>query len=420
VTRPLLLLVLLVGGGACVDHPFTPRAGVPTLDDSGDDQFAAVSAGLEHTCALTEDGSAYCWGSNEYGQLGAVSDTTCAREDRRIACSLRPIPVSGGLQFQKISAGGVHTCALATDARIYCWGDNLRGPLGDPGFRSAASPIPIASSATYIDVASGGQHTCGLRANGVMICWGANDMAQLGLGSVGLGTAVPASVRTNLRFASVAAGAQRTCARLADGTPYCWGATWVAHVGGADALRAQANPQRVVPSPSFKSLSVGTSTTCGISIQGPTTAENRAHCWEGNPSGGIGDGSVNGSLSPRPVSGSISFVAISSGAEQTCGIADTGLAYCWGGGSFGQLGVSPLFLTARCGAKRVPCSTVPLQVGGWRVFTQLTAGQGNHACGLTLAGNIYCWGAGGMGQRGDGKALSSEWSPVKTRPPQSL
>jgi alpha-tubulin suppressor-like RCC1 family protein len=418
VKRSLLWPALLAA--ACVEQPLVPRVGVPTLDDAGADNFIAVSAGLEHTCALTADGSAHCWGSNEYGQLGAVSDTTCPRDDRRIACSLRPVAVNSTVKFQKISAGGVHTCAIATDSRIYCWGDNLRGPLGDPVFRTSNSPIPIASSATFIDVAAGGQHTCGLKANGVMICWGANDDAQLGLGTINVGSAVPDSVRTSLRFASVSAAGQRTCARTSDGTPYCWGALWVANAGSGNLFRIQTNPQRVTPAPSFKSLSVGTNTTCGISIEGSTATENQAYCWEANPSGGIGDGTVAGSSSPRLVRGSANFVAVSAGALQTCAIADTGLAYCWGGDTFGQLGVSSVFLNERCGESRVPCSTVPVRVSGWRVFSQITAGQGDHACALTLAGNVFCWGAGGMGQRGDGRPSVAEWSPVKTGSPHPL
>jgi len=410
--------VVVLLAAAC-DQPFTPRAGVPTLDDAGSDDFAAVSAGLEHTCALTTDGTAYCWGSNEFGQLGAASDATCPRDDRGIACQPRPVAVSGGLKFKRISAGGVHTCALALDDRIYCWGDNLRGALGDPGVRGSAAPIAVLGNFPYVDVAAGGQHTCALRPNGAAYCWGSNDMAQLGIGTAGLGSATPDSVRTLVRFASLAAGAQRTCARQGDGGTFCWGATWVITLDD-EVLRQQTLPLRVPSSPPFKSLSVGTNTTCGISIESATSADDHAYCWEANPAGGIGDGSIAGSLSPRPVSGAIRFVAVSSGAVQTCGIADTGFAYCWGGGSVGQLGMSTAFLGSRCGGARIPCSTVPVRVSGWRVFSQITAGQGNHACGLTLSGNIYCWGAGGMGQRGEGRASSAEWSPVKIRSPLAL
>jgi alpha-tubulin suppressor-like RCC1 family protein len=109
------------------------------------------------------------------------------------------------------------------------------------------------------------------------------------------------------------------------------------------------------------------------------------------------------------------FVAISSGAAQSCGIADDGFAYCWGSDNLGQLGISPSFVDARCGVALVPCSRVPKRVSGWRIFSQVSAGQGDHVCALSIGGNIYCWGAGSMGQRGDGRSTAGEWSPTKTR-----
>jgi alpha-tubulin suppressor-like RCC1 family protein len=405
-----LLLAALFSGCA---EPFIPRSGVPTLDDGSpvSDGFVTVSAGREHTCALKSDGAAYCWGSNEFGQLGAPEDgTTCSREDRPIACRLTPTSVQGNLKFTRISAGGAHTCAIATDGRVYCWGDNLRGALGDPGVRLMTAPNPVVSADAFVDLAAGGSHSCALRTDGVLMCWGANNDGQLGFSTVGNGSAIPLAVQTSQRFASVAAGSRRTCARVPDGTAFCWGATWVTRQDGIEVTRSQGNPFRTLQAPSFSMLAVGTNTTCGVAV------DNQAYCWEANPAGGIGDGTNAGSTSPKAVAGGIDFVAISAGATHTCGIADTGLAYCWGDNTRGQLGVSPALIGGRCGGAAVPCNRAPLQVSGWRIFSMITAGQGDHSCALTLTGNIYCWGAGGLGQRGDGRT-TNEWSPAKTRSP---
>ena len=393
-----------------------PRGGVPTLDDAGSDGFVAVAAGLEHTCALTADGSAWCWGSNEFDQLGVADDgTTCVREDRDIPCRRTPVAVSGGLRFQRISAGAMHTCGLATDARVYCWGDNLRGQIGDPAVRRSAAPVPIATTALFADVAAGGEHSCALRTDAVAVCWGANDMGQVGVGSNSSGFGAPTALSATLRFASIAAGTQRTCARVAaDGAAFCWGATWVNRIGGVEVTRSQNAPQRVQTSVAFASLAVGANTTCGISVA------SAAYCWEGNPAGAIGDGTSSGSLTPQPVSGGMSFSVISTGQQQTCAVADTGFAYCWGAGSFGELGISPAFLRSRCGQTRIPCSSFPERVSGWRQFVMVSAGLGNHSCGVTVGGNIYCWGAGSMGQRGEGRSSRAEWSPVKTASPPLL
>jgi alpha-tubulin suppressor-like RCC1 family protein len=413
----ILRVIAALGLAACVEQPLFPRVGVATLDDPQTGNYSAVSAGFEHTCALTSDGTAFCWGSNEYEQLGVAADTICLQDDRRIPCRLRPAPVSGGLKFLKISAGGRHTCGIATDGRTYCWGDNLEGGLGDPFVRSSPTPIPIVGTMSFREIAAGRQHTCGLRVDGFVFCWGANEFGQVGNSTAGFAAPAPDSVRTNNRFASLVAGAQKTCARTGDGATFCWGETWFASLNGDEFTRAQTTPLRVPNAPPFKSIAVGTHTTCGISTQTQTSAENASHCWESNTYGGIGDGSRIGNDDPQPVRGGHRFVAVASGAQHICAIADSGFAYCWGGGSLGQLGVSPFLLSSRCGPTILECVTSPVRVSGQRLFSQVSAGQGSHTCGLTVNGNVYCWGAGKMGQRGDGKTTSGEWSPVQTAPP---
>jgi alpha-tubulin suppressor-like RCC1 family protein len=400
---------------SCVLDATRPRGGVPTLDDAGSDGFVAISVGREHSCGLRTDGSAWCWGSNEFSQLGVDDDgTTCARDGRGVPCQVRPVPVTGGLQFRAISAGAVHTCAVGVDDRVYCWGDNLRGAIGDPAIRRTHVPSPIVSTASFFDVAAGAQHSCALRGDGVAVCWGANDLGQVGVNSASAAFAAPATLTAQLRFASISARGERTCARTSAGVAWCWGSTWVNRVGGVDIFRPQASPQRVESAEAFERISAGASTNCAIA------SDNRAWCWSANATGAIGDGSLAGSLEPRLVGTTLRFVSIATGAQQSCGIADTGLAWCWGGGEYGQLGVSAGFLRSHCGVDLVPCALSPVRVSGWREYSNIAAGDGNHVCALTLGGNVYCWGAGDMGQRGDGRTSSGEWSPVKTRSPQDV
>lgn len=394
--------------------PGIPAGALPTLDDAADsDGYVAISAGAAHTCALGASGAAFCWGSNQYGQLGAASDTTCFRDDRVVPCTLRPRSVGGGLVFRKVSAGGRLTCGLTTAGQVWCWGDNLRGGLGEPGVRESQTPVAIASAATFSDIAAGGEHACAIRSDGVAFCWGWNDMGQLGNGATGSGSAVPAQVNTTTRFVSLAAGDRRTCGRQSDGATFCWGSTWVNNIGGLEATRPQTTPLRVqtTTTPVFSSVSVGSSSTCAIA---PDLA---AYCWDANPAGGIGDGTVAGSTTPRAVSGSFRYVAISSGGMHSCAVDDAGMARCWGAGREGQLGISPSFLVSRCAAGTVACSPVPVKVSGWRKFTAISAGQGNHTCGLTLNGNVYCWGAGNLGQLGNGHRFSADWAPARISPP---
>lgn len=405
----LFVVAAAVALTTCVD-PVTPRSGTATLDDPGAGAMAAVTAGREHGCALTAPGDAWCWGSNEFGQLGAAPGTSlCARLDRSVPCARAPRAVSGGLKFQRIAAGGSHSCGVATDGRIYCWGDNQYGQLGNPAVAIASTPIPALTSSLFTDVVTGGAHTCGLRTDGALVCWGANDRGQLGIATAGTGSAVPAVSLTNLRFASLSAGENRTCGRVSDGTTYCWGSQWVARASdGMEVTRSQAQPLRVAVAPAFRQLSVGGQTTCALALDGA------AWCWEANPTGALGDGSTLGSTWPQPVKTTRRFTSITVGAQSACGIADSGHVFCWGSGQIGQLGVPSATVSKRCDTK--PCALSPIQISGWRTFSALAAGMGEHVCGLTLTGSVYCWGAGSMGQRGDGTA-AAHWSPTRVPTP---
>jgi alpha-tubulin suppressor-like RCC1 family protein len=411
--------ILLAGLVGCVEQVVIPNAVVSTLDDPASGIYASVSGGFEHTCATTTSNAAFCWGSNEFGQLGGPAVDTCVREDREVPCATIPRPVSGSFLFAEVGAGGKHSCGRTFDAVVYCWGDNFNGQLGDPAFRSSSTPIPVGRAGPYVAIAVGGEHSCALRTDGAAFCWGGNDQGQLGIGSSGPGSGSPDSVRTLLRFVSITAGAKRTCARAADGALYCWGATWVARLNAGEAFRAQTFPQRMQPPALFKAVAVGANSTCAIATQSGNTEENTGFCWEANPTGTIGNGTAAGSSAPQPVVGGLRFLAISSGASHSCGVADTGLVYCWGAGSFGQLGVSPVFLNFRCGSAETPCSTVPTRIAGWRLFSEITTGQGDHTCALTISGNVYCWGAGSLGQRGDGRT-GADWSPRMVNLPSSL
>jgi hypothetical protein len=88
--------------------------------------FASIALGGAHTCALTASGAAHCWGRAESGQLGVPPPVmTCL--DSAFPCSLVPVPVDGGLAFQSLTGGGAHTCGLTSDGSAYCWGATRRG-----------------------------------------------------------------------------------------------------------------------------------------------------------------------------------------------------------------------------------------------------------------------------------------------------
>ncbi|HVX41495.1 MAG TPA: hypothetical protein VHB25_18155 [Gemmatimonadaceae bacterium] len=412
IARALLVGTVAAALASC-NEATAPARRFPVLDDVGQSDWASVSVGGDHTCALKTDGTAYCWGSNQYGQLGvAHSDTLCGPKDSRYGCSLTPQVVQPGVKWRSISAGARHTCAITVDREAYCWGANEQNQVGDFSL-GGPTPVKVPGSLPWTQISAGATHTCAVRSDGVLFCWGSNDRGQLGNGSLASGGGSLVRV-FSLRapVASVAAGQQRTCARTTIGTVYCWGAVWIDRENGLEMTRAQTTPQLVPGAPAMASLSVGSFTTCGADASG------FAYCWEANSRGEMGNGTLVGSTSPVRVASDLDFFQVSAGIVHSCGIEINGAAYCWGDDTFGQLGYAPTSLSERCGGPTLPCSTVPVPVFGRQQFTQISAGFGSHVCGVTVRGNLYCWGLGVSGQRGDGTESYAVYVPAMAREPR--
>ncbi len=407
--RELWAGVSLLAIVACTE-PTTSVRSFAVLDDAGQDDWAVASVGGDHTCGIKSNGAAYCWGDNRFGQLGVARfDTTCGTGDAKFGCSIRPAAVQPGVQFAAISAGARHTCAITASREAYCWGANDQGQVADFAI-GGPTLVRVPGALGWAQISAGATHTCAVRTDGVVFCWGGNDRGQLGVGTL---TSSGGIVRVSIAapIATVSAGQQRTCARTTTGTVYCWGAVWTDDRDGLENTRVQSTPQLVPGAPSMASVSVGTFATCG------TDRSGFAYCWEANPRGQMGTGTQDGSTTPLRVATDLEFLQVSSGIAQSCGIVTSGAAYCWGDDSFGQLGVSPSLLTESCGDQRLPCSTKPFPVFGREQFTEISTGFGSHSCGVTTRGNLYCWGLGLSGQRGDGTENYAISVPVRVDEP---
>jgi len=137
--------------------------------------FESLNAGGGHSCGLAADGKVYCWGENLAGQLG---DGTTAEHHT-------PAPVTGSLQFTGVSTGsGRSTCAVTATFRAYCWGEDTYGQLGTGNTApSRPVPTPVGGRTSFLGVTVGSRHTCGVaRSTNLGYCWGLNNAGQLGDG----------------------------------------------------------------------------------------------------------------------------------------------------------------------------------------------------------------------------------------------
>jgi hypothetical protein len=369
------------------------RAGSPglvVLDDVGTGHWRSVSTGRDHSCAIDEDGRAWCWGSNASFQLGVDQAGYICGADS-IPCSPVPVPVATGRTFRAISAGRAHTCAIATDSVPFCWGSKSDGQLGTTGASSAELRIP--GTAPMISIAAGSSHTCGVRTDNQLVCWGSNRFGAVGAGT-GIGVP-PTLMGGNARFTNVEASDHRSCARTTAGRAMCWGAVWSHTSGDTNFTSIVGSPAFVAGLGVMGSLDVGPSSVCSVDLTG------FVWCWESNLSGEGGVGPVPGTATPRRIAIDEAFTSVSVGNGYACGATTDGVGYCWGSNRGLQIGA---ITSEYCGLGGQPCTTRPVRIAGRQRFMMVSAGLGTHVCGVTDQFNLYCWGAGAFGQRGDGTA----------------
>lgn len=340
--------------------------------------FASVSAGPEHTCAISAPGNAYCWGRNPSGALGLDSVTR----------TMAPGRVAADLQFARVTVGAEHSCATSVAGATYCWGSGSRGQLGTREAITQLTPVPIGiPQLAFRGIVAGAYHTCAVTTNAVPYCWGWNADGQIGNNST-IGQMLPVEVHGDLRVSSISAGTYHTCAVNMDGAVYCWGKNDKGQIG--DGTRTnRLGATRVSSGRQFVQVSAGLSHTCAVATDGS------AWCWGDGSTGQLGNGSQQDATVPVAVAGNVMFKYVSAAAEHTCAISTDGTVYCWGHNNFGRLGIGGL---ATIFAQPNPVAADTLR------FKNVSTGR-LHSCAVTESNALYCWGFGGFGQLGDGTIL---------------
>jgi alpha-tubulin suppressor-like RCC1 family protein len=343
--------------------------------------WSKIAAGGDTTCAIRSDARLFCWGENGVSQLGK-GDT----KDRDT-----PTPV-GTAAWKLVAAGGSYTCGIRTSGSLYCWGINGGGP-----FRS--TPTRVGTSTDWLSVSVGDGHACAIRSSGSLYCWGYNGDGRLGLNSDN--TWVPTRVGKYYTWASVSAGGEHTCAITAAGILYCWGDDNWNQLGDGDNKENRYEPTAVAPYNSdwvWAQVSAGFYHTCGIRL---VSGERQKYCW--------GSGTMLGTdayASGIPVrSGtSTSTYRVSAGAQHSCDIRSSGRSiYCSGPNNFGQVGDGTN--TFRYAAVRE-----------YRRYSWNALDGGNyHVCAIqSVSHHLYCWGRNISGQLGNNTTTKSS-IPVRVQ-----
>jgi alpha-tubulin suppressor-like RCC1 family protein len=148
--------------------------GVPNLVEPTPD-FETLNTGVKHACGLGTDRRVYCWGTNAAGHLGDGTTT-----DRML-----PVPVVGVDSFLQVSSDGLaHVCGVTTANDAVCWGLNSSGQLGNPTSGFSSTPLAVSGGLKFSSVADGAAYSCGITTAGELYCWGAGRLGQLGTGEL--------------------------------------------------------------------------------------------------------------------------------------------------------------------------------------------------------------------------------------------
>lgn len=453
-------------------HSNSSTSIIPTLVATINNQWRTISAGVEHSCGIKTDGSLWCWGSNREGQLGLnsqsdreapsrvgsdndwksvhlggdFSETSCAmKEDASLYCwgsnrfgqhgdnrGDQNIPTKVGDGYREIHVGGFHTCGITTSNGVNCWGSNSDGQLGNTSIESGSSLYPRTSTPTpisdgnlndWLTLSLGQYHTVGLRgSNSELYAWGDNQFGQLGMGEnngffIDDDETVPTRVPTNVsvRWDEISSGALHTCARGNQEQLWCWGQTSNGQVGsgfaytpipGSNSSYSFTSVHQSIPG-NWSKISTGSHTSCAV------TDDQEAYCWGTNWGGQLGIGSTSNTpiLSPLALATTEEWKSIYAGYAYGCGLNVNNQVLCWGVNNYGQFGNGNNNANSS-----VPVSGGALHMDWSELSIARTSGPGK-TCGLRGVGNqktLWCWGSNEFGQLGTGQANSAqEFTPVQ-------
>ena len=204
-------------------------------------QIEPSSAG-NHSCVIASDDKAYCWGHNGFGQLG---NNNTVNSLTPVAVDTAGVLVSKTIK--QIASGGISSCVIASDDKAYCWGSNNFGQLGNGNLKNSSTPTPVSTTGvlagkTIKQITAGTEFTCAIASDDKAYCWGSNSSGQLGNNST-INSGVPVAVNTSGVLAGktikqISAGSSHTCAIASDDKAYCWGSNSSGELGNNSTINS--------------------------------------------------------------------------------------------------------------------------------------------------------------------------------------
>ncbi|WP_437338586.1 RCC1 domain-containing protein [Sorangium sp. So ce394] len=337
-----------------VEITVSPPAGV---------NVKAVSAGASHSLALLTDGTVMAWGNNQFGQLGVDSGVTAI-----------PVPtVVGGLvNVKAIAAGGYISMALDIDGKVWVWGNNSYGELGDNSSDHEPHSKPTMAYIDDVDaIAAGQQHCLALKKDGTVWAWGSNSSGELG-DETTTDSHIPIQVTalSDISIDEIACGSSHSVALGKGVGVYAWGRNEVGQVGNGTEKNVLL-PALVRGLEGAEVTHVAAGGFHGLALY----SNGRVMSWGYNGSGQLGVVDVDENRSLTAVEAQVPITvkvnALAGGAYNSVALAEDATVWTWGHGEFGALGNGEF-----------KSSSVPIQIPDFRGVSSVDAHGGGHVLAL--------------------------------------
>lgn len=304
---------------------------------------------------------------------------------------------------QSLAGGGATTCALKTDGTVWCWGDGTLGSLGDGTTVSRDAPAQVTALGGKVvkQLAAGLTHMCARLDDGTLWCWGSNADGQLGLSvqpaPASNVSSVPVKVPLSGLVTDLSSGGKHTCV-VVDAMVWCWGENADYQVASDGTTPDQIGPIQVKNFADVKEARAGDEHTCALTLGG------QVWCWGSNALGQCGQGAISTPLlKPTQVLGLLSIAEIALGDEHTCALNSDSTLLCWGANTSGGVGNGST-------------DNQPSPVLVFDGVAQTTASSnGKQTCALRADGTLWCWGANDRGQLGIGDPEPKSLVPAQVK-----
>ena len=407
-------------------NPENPEPGLKLLFPT---QFAS---GSDHNCAILNNGKVKCWGYNNSGLLGQEHTHHQGDEAGEMGDNLEFTDLGANLTAKVIAAKEFHTCAILSNGKVKCWGDNNHGQLGQEHTNHRGDEAgemgdnleftDLGTNLTAKAITAGHEHTCAILSNDKVKCWGYNKYGQLGQGDTELQGNEAGEMGDNLEFTdlgtnltakAIAAGNEHTCAILSNDKVKCWGYSIYGQLGQGDTDRRGDEAGEMGDNLEFtdlganltaKAITTGFRHTCVI------LSNDKVKCWGINNHGQLGQGHTNhqgdgademgDNLEFTDLGTNLTAKAITAGGVHTCAILSNDKVKCWGYNENGQLGQENTQAQGH-DVNEMGDNLEFTDLGTNLTAKAITTGN-SHTCAILSNDKIKCWGYNSYGQLGQG------------------